>query len=56
LLYARWNPPQVARLLLKYGANAKGLPVYDYDGEIDSYEAIMRKHGAVIVKYEEVNN
>ncbi len=57
LLYARWNPPQVARLLLKYGADAKGLPVYDYnETELDPYVELMRKHGAVIIKYEAVNN
>ncbi len=52
LRYAEWNPPQVAHLLLKYGANAKNLPVYDYGSEGDGYVSLMRKHGAVIIKYQ----
>lgn len=51
LRYAEWNPPAVARLLLHYGANAKKLPVYDYGSEDSGYVSLMRKHGAVIMKY-----
>ncbi len=51
LRYAEWNPPAVARLLLRYGANAKNMPVYDYGSEDSGYVSLMRKHGAVIMKY-----
>lgn len=51
LRYAEWNPPAVARLLLRYGANAKNLPVYDYGRDDDVYVSLMRKHGAAIIKY-----
>lgn len=51
LRYAEWNPPAVARLLLRHGANAKNLPVYDYGNDGNGYMSLMRKHGAVIMKY-----
>ena len=51
LRYAEWNPPAVARLLLRYGANAKNMPVYDYGRDDDVYVSLMRKHGAAIIKY-----
>ena len=51
LRYAEWNPPAVARLLLRYGANAKNMIVYDYVSEDSGYVSLMRKHGAVIIKY-----
>ena len=54
LRYAEWNPPAVARLLLRYGANAKNLPVYDYGNDDDDYVSLMRKHGAAIIKYQGV--
>lgn len=54
LRYAEWNPPAVARLLLRYGANAKNLPVYDYGRDDDVYVSLMRKHGAAIIKYQGV--
>ncbi|MBR3943670.1 MAG: hypothetical protein IKK15_01085 [Akkermansia sp.] len=54
LRYAEWNPPAVARLLLRYGANAKNLPVYDYGNDGNGYVSLMRKHGASIIKYQGV--
>ncbi len=54
LRYAEWNPPAVARLLLRYGANAKNLPVYDHGRDDNDYVSLMRQHGASIIKYQGV--